>query len=220
MEQQEIRDVCEAVMGCQRGMEEIEKYIGRLNDYVASLNAGLENAQVEDEYQRYGQRLETLQTQAEKLVKVMRNIREGQRGIGQQTKQLARLDYTVGAFERSMNAFNQRMDSLSQKLYNKDFRNALKAMEAMTEDAKRYASYEYLHTTDNDLEIMEQEYAAGLASCKQKGLVKRYIEAAQALLCETRLKKEEHEALQRLVTKMAHAESGALKEFVEGLARS
>lgn len=213
----EIRETCEAVLSCQRGLEEIEKYISRLSAYTGELGQKLEEADMENALQGYSQRLTAMQAQSERLIKVMRNIREGQRGIGQQTKQIARLDYTVNSFERAMADFGSRMDSLSQRLYNKDFRNAMKAMETLEADLKRHVAYEYLHPTDNDLQIMQDEYVKSLAACRQKGLIKKYLEASAALLCGAKLRLDEREALERLVTKMAHSDTKSLKEFIEML---
>lgn len=204
-------------MSCQRGLEEIEKYISRLNNYTDELGARLAEADMENALQSYSQKLSGLEAQTGRLIKVMRNIREGQRGIGQQMKQISRLDYTVNGFERAMTEFGSRMDSLSQRLYNKDFRNAMKAMETLESDIKRHVAYEYLHPTDNDLQIMQDEYVKSLSTCRQKGLIKKYLEATAALLCGAKLRLDEREALERLVTKMAHSDTKALKEFIEML---
>lgn len=113
-----------------------------------------------------------------------------------------------------MKDFSQRVDSLTQKLYNKDFNNAVKAMNAIAEETKQSATYEYRHVTDHDYDILMHEYDLSLANCSQKGAVQRLLAGVQEALCETNLKRGEHESLERLIEKMVHSDSRALKRFL------
>ena len=212
---EELSRACEAIIRYQKGLADIEKYIGRLNQYVAELDDNLKQADPAGTFAAYGKSLATLQEQVETVKALTESMRDGQRGLLSESRAISRFNARVEFFEEAMKAFNQRVDSLSQKLYNKDFNNAIKAMHAIAEDSKQSATYEYRHVTDHDYEILCHEYEASLEKCRQKGLVKRYLTAMTETLVETKLKRPEFESLQRLTEKMLHSDSKALKAFLQ-----
>lgn len=214
---EDLQKVCEAVIGYQKGLEEIEKYIGRLNQYMGELRDNIAKEKAAEVFRGYGGQLEELRGQGERIQNLVAELQNGQNGLAEQIKHLGRFHYAVRNFEDTMKEFNQRADSLTQKLYNKDFNNAVKAMNAIAEDSKQSGTYEYRHVTDHDYDIVMHEYNQSLAACKQKAPIQHLLSGVQEALCETRLKREEHESLQRLVEKMAHSDSKALKRFMEAI---
>lgn len=212
---EDLQKVCESVIGYQKGLEEIEKYIGRLNQYMTKLKENIEQEKAAEAFREYGDQIEELQTQTTRIGELFREIQDGQNGLVEQFKVLGRFRYAVRNFEDSMKEFNQRADSLTQKLYNKDFANAVKAMNAIAEETKQSATYEYRHVTDHDYEILMHEYDISLKACRQKNAVQQLLAGVQKALCETQLKRGEHESLQRLIEKMVHSDSKALKRFLE-----
>lgn len=211
---EDLQRVCEAVLSYQKGLEEVDKYIGRLNSYMAELTVELKEAGVTQTFNEYGKQLEDLRAQCEHLKKIFKEIQDGQSGLVSQLKILGRFQYAVRNFEDTMKSFTQRADSLSQKLYNKDFNNAIKAMNAIAEETRQSGTYEYRHVTDHDYDILTHEYEQSLKACKQKTPIKDLMTGVYEALCGTRLKREEHESLQRLIEKMVHSDSNALKKFL------
>ena len=212
---EDLARVCEAVIRYQKGLEEIEKYIHRLNDYVDHLDQDLKQTDAAGTFAAYGKSLEELQDSIERVKGLMKNIQEGQNGISASSRIISSFNYSVHDFEDAMKSFNQRADSLSQKLYNKDFNNAIKAMNVIAEDSKRSGTYEYRHVTDHDYDILMHEYENSLKQCHQRGIVTRYLTAMTETLLETKLKRGEFESLQRLTEKMLHSDSKALRQFLE-----
>ena len=212
---EDLQRVCEAVIGYQKGLEEIDKYIGRLNRYMDELAQKVAEEDATGTFREYGIRLEEIKAETEHLKDIFKEIQDGQSGLAAQLKILGRFQYAVRNFEDTMKEFSQRADILSQKLYNKDFNNAVKSMNAIAEETKQSATYEYRHVTDHDYDILTHEYNLSLKSCKQKGVVNRLLASVQEALCETSLKRSEHESLERLIEKMTHSDSKALKKFLE-----
>ncbi|MFV0636808.1 hypothetical protein [Mitsuokella sp. WILCCON 0060] len=212
---EDLAHVCESVINYQKGLEEIEKYIGRLNEYVANLDKELKETDAAGKFAAYGQSLAELQENAEKVKELTESLRDGERGIFSESRVISKFNYNVRHFEDAMKAFNQRVDSLSQKLYNKDFNNAIKAMNTIAEDSKQSATYEYRHVTSHDYDILMHEYEESLKKCKQKGIVTRYLAAMTETLVETKLKRGEFESLQRLTEKMLHSDTKSLQKFLE-----
>ena len=212
---EELSRVCETIIGYQKGLEDIEKYISRLNQYVSGLDADLKASDPAGTFAAYGKSLEELQKQVEAVKVLTEAMRDGQHGLIAESRVISRFNERVERFELAMKSFNQRVDSLSQKLYNKDFNNAIKAMHTIAEDSRQSATYEYRHVTDHDYEILRHEYESSLQKCRQKGVVRRYLAAMTEALVDTRLKRKEFESLQRLTEKMLHSDSRALKAFLQ-----
>jgi len=211
---EDLQKVCESIIGYQKGLEEIEKYIGRLNRYMVELKENVAQEKAADVFREYGDQIEEMMEQTSRLVELFRAVQDGEDGLAERTKVLGRFRYAVRNFEDRMKEFNHRVDSLTQKLYNKDFANAVKAMNAIAEETKQSATYEYRHITEHDYEILMHEYNIALKGCKQKNAVHQLLSGVQKALCETQLKRGEHESLQRLIEKMAHSDSKSLKRFL------
>ncbi len=214
-QKEDLARVCESVINYQKALGEIEKYIGRINEYVAHLNADLKETDVTATFASYRQSLEELKENIEKVKELTENLRDGEKGILAESRVINKFNTNVHYFEEAMKSFNQRVDSLSQKLYNKDFNNAIKAMNAIAEDSKQSAIYEYRHVTNHDYDILMHEYEESLKKCKQKGIVTRYFTAMTETLVETKLKRGEFESLQRLTEKMLHSDTKSLQKFLE-----
>lgn len=211
---EDLQRVCEAVIKYHKGLEKIDKYIRQLNSYVDELNEKLAAKGAAETFEDYGKRLEGLREQTDKLNGVFEEMRDGQSGLKSQMGILLKFKEAVEEFEDTMKEFNQRADTLSQKLYNKDFNNAIKAIKAISEDSKQSGTYEYRHRTDHDYDILVHEYELALKSCGERQRIKIFLEGAYDMLCETKLKKAEYEALQRLIEKMVHSDSEALEKFL------
>ena len=211
---EDLQKVCESIIGYQKGLEEIEKYIGRLNRYMVELKEIVAQEKAADVFREYGDRIEEMMEQTSRLVELFRAVQDGEDGLAERTKVLGRFRYAVRNFEDRMKEFNHRVDSLTQKLYNKDFANAVKAMNAIAEETKQSATYEYRHITEHDYDILMHEYNIALKGCKQKNAVNQLLSGVQKALCETQLKRGEHESLQRLIEKMVHSDSKSLKRFL------
>jgi len=211
---EDLQKVCESIIGYQKGLEEIEKYIGRLNRYMVELKENVAQEKAADVFREYGDQIEEMMEQTSRLVELFRAVQDGEDGLAERTKVLGRFRYAVRNFEDRMKEFNHRVDSLTQKLYNKDFANAVKAMNAIAEETKQSATYEYRHITEHDYDILMHEYNIALKGCKQKNAVNQFLSGVQKALCETQLKRGEHESLQRLIEKMVHSDSKSLKRFL------
>lgn len=211
---EDLQKVCESIIGYQKGLEEIEKYIGRLNRYMVELKENVAQEKAADVFREYGDQIEEMMEQTSRLVELFRAVQDGEDGLAERTKVLGRFRYAVRNFEDRMKEFNHRVDSLTQKLYNKDFANAVKAMNAIAEETKQSATYEYRHITEHDYDILMHEYNIALKSCKQTNAVHQLLSGVQKALCETQLKRGEHESLQRLIEKMVHSDSKSLKRFL------
>ncbi len=212
---EDLQRVCESVIKYHKGLEEIDKYIRRLNDYVGELNVKLASKGAAETFEEYGKRLEGLREQTDRLNGIFDEIHDGKGGLNDQMSIIWKFREAVEDFEETMKEFNIRADSLSQKLYNKDFNNAIKAMNAISEDSKQSGTYEYRHKTDHDYDILVHEYELSLKDCKEKERLQAFLEGAYDMLCETKLKKAEYESLQRLLEKMVHSDSGSLKKFLD-----
>lgn len=212
---EDLAHICESVIGYQKGLEEIEKYIRRLNEYVASLDQDLKETDAAATFEAYGQSLAELKSNIEKVKELTESLRDGEHGLFSESRVISRFNYSVRNFEDAMKTFNQRVDSLSQKLYNKDFNNALKAMNAIAEDSKQSATYEYRHVTNHDYDILVHEYEESLKKCHQKGIVTNYLKAMTDTLVNTKLKRGEFESLQRLTEKMLHSDTKSLQKFLD-----
>ncbi|MBO6210262.1 MAG: hypothetical protein J6N99_06185, partial [Schwartzia sp.] len=113
---EDLQKVCESVIGYQKGLEEIEKYIGRLNQYMTKLKENIEQEKAAEVFREYGDQIEELQAQTTRIGELFREIQDGQNGLVEQFKVLGRFRYAVRNFEDIMKEFNQRVDSLTQKL--------------------------------------------------------------------------------------------------------
>ena len=49
----ELQKVCEAILGYQKGLEEIDKYLGRLNGYMRQLGERLQEKQLDEVFCQY-----------------------------------------------------------------------------------------------------------------------------------------------------------------------
>lgn len=214
---EDLQSVCEAVLTYQHGLEAIEKYIGRLNGYVGELTAKLAQSGLTETVDDYGARLKDLEAGMEEVAKSIHVLRDSKNGIGEQVRMIGRFDHAVKRFEESMAEFNQRADSLSQKLYNKDFNNAIKSMNAIAEESRGSGTYEYRHVTDHDYTILKEEYEGSIAYAENREQVMAFLTAVRDIVLDSRLKHEEYESLQRLVEKMLHSDSKALNNFLNDI---
>lgn len=212
---EELSRVCESIIGYQKGLEDIERYIGRLNQYVKEMDADLKESDPAGAFASYGDLLEELQEKVERVKELTEEMRDAKDGFLVESRIIRQFNYHVEHFETDMEEFNKRADNLSKKLYNKDFNNAIKAMHAIAEDAKQSGTYEYRHVTEHDYDILKHEYESSLKSCRQKRIVTQYLAAVTDVLVETRLKRGEFESLQRLTEKMVHSDSKALRAFLQ-----
>ena len=211
---EDLQRVCESVIKYHKGLEEVDKYIRHLNSYIEELNEKLAAKGASETFEDYGKRLDGLREQTDRLNGIFEEMRDGQSGLKSQMGVLWKFKDAVEEFQETMKEFNQRADSLSQKLYNKDFNNAIKAMNAISEDSKQSGTYEYRHRTNHDYDILMHEYELALKSCGERQRIKIFLEGVYDMLCETKLKKAEYEALQRLIEKMVHSDSQALEKFL------
>lgn len=212
---EELSRVCEMIIGYQKGLEEIEKYISRLNQYITDMDRQLKESNPAESFATYGKSLAELQEQIETVKDLTERMSDGQRGFIAESRIISRFNDNVERLEKDLDDFNIRVDSLSKKLYNRDFQNAIETMKAIAEDSRESATSEYHHVTDHDYDILQHEYETSLKECLQKDVVRRYIVALTDVLIKTRLRREEFESLQRLSTKMLHSDSNALKAFLQ-----
>ena len=212
---EDLQKVCEAILGYQKSLEEIDKYIDRLNRRMKELNEKAAQEQTQHIFAEYSEILDGVQEKMSGLHESMEEITQGEEGLLEQMKFMRRFFYAVRNFEDTMDKFNQRADALSQKLYNKDFNNAVKAMNSIAQDTKRSGTYEYKHITSHDYDILQHEYKLALEKSDQRELIDKYLQGAYNLLCESSLRREEYEALQRFMEKMVHSDSKALTRFMK-----
>lgn len=212
---EDLQRVCEAILGYQKSLEEIDKYIDRLNRRMTELNEKAGKEETQNIFAEYNEILDSVQGKMAGLHEAMDKITQGEEGIVEQMKFMRRFFYAVRNFEETMEKFNHRADSLSQKLYNKDFNNAVKAMNSIAQDAKRSGTYEYKHITNHDYDILQHEYKLALEKSSQRDLIDAYLLGAYHLLCDASLRRDEYEALQRLMEKMVHSDSKALTRFIK-----
>ncbi len=210
----DLQKICEAVIQYQKGLDNIDNYINRLNEHVAKLNERLEMQNLTETFSTYAEQLKLLEEQITNLSDLYQDLTMGQSHMSRQMRSIYRFNDRVEVFEESMKSFNQRVDSLSQKLYNKDFNNAIKCMYTIAEESRQSATYEYRHTTDHDYDILVHEYSQSLKDCDQSTAVKHLMQGIKEALVETKLNKEESESLQRLVLKMVHSDSKSLNKFL------
>ena len=222
MMEQEKRDefqrVCESVLNYQKGLEEIDKYLGRLNGYMGQLGERLQEKQLDEVFCQYSAKIDSMTEGIAGIGARLQALQAGENGMSEQMKQMSRFSNAVMNFESAMRSFNQRVDNLSQKLYNKDFNTALKTMNNMVLEAGRATTNEYKRPTAHDFDILMDEYK----KCSSREAGK--INALQLLLktigeamLHLRLNRAEQEAFNRLLEKMANSDSEALKKFVSQL---
>ena len=214
----ELQKVCEAILGYQKGLEEIDKYLGRLNGYMGQLGERLQEKQLDEVFCQYSAKIDSMTEGIAGIGARLQALQAGENGMSEQMKQMSRLSNEVMNFESAMRSFNQRADALSQKLYNKDFNTALKTMNNMVMEAGRATTNEYKRPTAHDFDILMDEYK----KCSSREAGK--INALQLLLktigeamLHLRLNRAEQEAFNRLLEKMANSDSEALKKFVSQL---
>ena len=214
----ELQKVCEAILGYQKGLEEIDKYLGRLNGYMGQLGERLQEKQLDEVFCQYSAKIDSMTEGIAGIGARLQALQAGENGMSEQMKQMSRFSNAVMNFESAMRSFNQRADALSQKLYNKDFNTALKTMNNMVMEAGRATTNEYKGPTAHDFDILMDEYKKW--SSREAGK----INALQLLLktigeamLHLRLNRAEQEAFNRLLEKMANSDSEALKKFVSQL---
>lgn len=78
---EDLAHICESVIGYQKGLEEIEKYIRRLNDYVANLDKDLKETDAAATFEAYGQSLAELKSNIENVKELTESLRDGERGL-------------------------------------------------------------------------------------------------------------------------------------------
>ncbi len=214
---EDLQRVCEAVIGYQKGLEEIDRYIARLNQYMETLNKEVAEEKAAETFREYGDRLEEMRDETVRLKELFQAVRDGENGLTEQFKILGRFKNAVTNFEDAMSEFNQRVDSLTQKLYNKDFNNAIKTMNAIAEETRQSAIYEYRHITDHDYDILDHEYGLLLKDSAEKERIVALLQTVGEGLCSVPLKRGELESLQRLVGKLLHSSSDAVEKFMDSL---
>ena len=214
----ELQKVCEAILGYQKGLEEIDKYLGRLNGYMGQLGERLQEKQLDEVFCQDSAKIDSMAEGSAGIGARLQALQAGENGMSEQMKQMSRFSNAVMNFESAMRSFNQRADALSQKLYNKDFNTALKTMNNMVMEAGRATTNEYKRPTAHDFDILMDEYK----KCSSREAGK--INALQLLLktigeamLHLRLNRAEQEAFNRLLEKMANSDSEALKKFVSQL---
>lgn len=207
--------ICEAVIAYQKGLEDIDKYIGRLNGRIGELTERGAGSQTEEIFAEYSNMLEKIEEKLGRFEEMQQKLVQDNEGLADQLKQLRRFSYAVGRFEESMEDFSRRADALSQKLYNKDFNNAIKSMNSIANDSRHSGTYEYRHPTDHDKDILRHEYKLAVDGLDElnKEMLDAVITSTAAVFTEIALKRPNHEAMQRLMEKMLHSKSDALEEF-------
>ena len=154
----ELQKVCEAILGYQKGLEEIDKYLGRLNGYMGQLGERLQEKQLDEVFCQYSAKIDSMTEGIAGIGARLQALQDGENGMSEQMKQMSRFSKAVMNFESAMRSFNQRADALSQKLYNKDFNTALKTMNNMVMEAGRATTNEYKRPTAHDFDILMDEY--------------------------------------------------------------
>ena len=154
----ELQKVCEAILGYQKGLEEIDKYLGRLNGYMGQLGERLQEKQLDEVFCQYSAKIDSMTEGIAGIGARLQALQAGENGMSEQMKQMSRFSNAVMNFESAMRSFNQRADALSQKLYNKDFNTALKTMNNMVMEAGRATTNEYKRPTAHDFDILMDEY--------------------------------------------------------------
>ncbi len=217
---EDLQKICEAIIAYQKGLEDIDKYIGRLNSRIGELAERGGGAQTEEVFTEYSNMLEKIEGKLNRFEEIQEKLVKDNEGLADQLKQLRRFSYAVKNFEESMADFTQRADALSQKLYNKDFNNAIKSMNSIANDSRRSGTYEYQHFTNHDLDILRHEYKLvmeeGIMDDSKK-LVNSLLADILFLFSQVPLKRASHEALQRLMEKLMHSRSEALEAFAEDI---
>ena len=56
----ELQKVCEAILGYQKGLEEIDKYLGRLNGYMGQLGERLQEKQLDEVFCQYSAKIDSM----------------------------------------------------------------------------------------------------------------------------------------------------------------
>ncbi len=213
---EDLQKICEAVIAYQKGLEDIDKYIGRLNGRIGELTERGAGAQTEEIFTEYSNMLEEIEKKLNHFDEMQQKLTKDNEGLADQLKQLRRFSYAVRNFEESMEDFSQRADTLSQKLYNKDFNNAIKSMNSIAGDSRRSGTYEYQHFTNHDLDILQHEYKLVIGDGLDKQdreMLDSLVTDIIALFGQVKLKRSSHEALQRLMEKLFHSRSEALEKF-------
>ncbi|MCI7613213.1 MAG: hypothetical protein MSS66_09575 [Selenomonadaceae bacterium] len=222
MMEQEKRDefqrVCESVLNYQKGLEEIDKYLGRLNGYMGQLGERLQEKQLDEVFCQYSAKIDSMTEGIAGIGARLQALQAGENGMSEQMKQMSRFSNAVMNFESAMRSFNQRVDNLSQKLYNKDFNTALKTMNNMVLEAGRATTNEYKRPTAHDFDILMDEYKK--CSSREAGRMNSLqllLKTIGEAMIHLRLNRAEQEAFNRLLEKMANSDSEALKKFVSQL---
>lgn len=214
----ELQKVCEAILGYQKGLEEIDKYLGRLNGYMGQLGERLQEKQLDEVFCQYSAKIDSMTEGIAGIGARLQALQAGENGMSEQMKQMSRFSNAVMNFESAMRSFNQRADNLSQKLYNKDFNTALKTMNNMVLEAGRATTNEYKRPTAHDFDILMDEYKK--CSSREAGKINALnvlLKAVGNAMLKLRLNRAEQEAFNRLLEKMANSDSEALKKFVSQL---
>ena len=214
----ELQKVCEAILGYQKGLEEIDKYLGRLNGYMGQLGERLQEKQLDEVFCQYSAKIDSMTEGIAGIGARLQALQDGENGMSEQMKQMSRFSNAVMNFESAMRSFNQRADNLSQKLYNKDFNTALKTMNNMVMEAGRATTNEYKRPTAHDFDILMDEYKK--CSSREAGKINALQLLLQTIgetMLHLRLNRAEQEAFNRLLEKMANSDSEALKKFVSQL---
>lgn len=212
-----VRQLQAAMERYRQGLSEVTGDIETLNAQVETLHMKLRAEESAQVLARYDAQLEALQEEAGKAARQLQALDDSRAEEAGQFQHISEFAAAVQNFTASMEAFNQRADALSQKLYHKDFNNAVKAQQTLAADAKREKDRELRHVTDHDLDILKEQYQASLADCAQQELVRAYLQAAGRLLLGARLRHAERESLHGLMLKMQHSESKALQSFLDTL---
>lgn len=164
--------------------------------------------------------LEEVEGKLNRFEEMQQKLVKDNEGLADQLKQLRRFSYAVKNFEESMADFTQRADTLSQKLYNKDFNNAIKSMNSIANDSRRSGTYEYQHFTNHDLDILRHEYKLvmgyGITETSKSIVISVLIDII-TLLRHVTLNRANHEALQRLIEKLLHSRSEAVEAFASDI---
>ncbi|RGS72139.1 hypothetical protein [Mitsuokella sp. AF21-1AC] len=210
-----VRQLQAAMERYRQGLSEVTGDIGTLHAQLEKLHETLQAEDAARVLARYDEQLEALQEEAGKAACHLQELDDSRAEEAGQFQHVSEFAAAVQNFTASMEDFNQRADALSQKLYHKDFNNAVKAQQTLAADAKREKDRELRHVTDHDFDILKEQYQASLANCAQQELVRAYLQAAGRLLLGARLRHAEREALHGLMLKLQHSDSKALQSFLD-----
>lgn len=199
----------------QQGLAEINGEIRTLHGQLETLHATLQAEDAAQVLARYDAQLEALQAEARSAARRLQELDSSRADEQGQLQRITEFAAALENFTASMDAFSRRADALSQKLYHRDFNNAVKAEQTLADDARREKHRELHHVTDRDRDILKEQYQASLAKCAQQGLVRDYLQATGRLLLGARLRHAEREALHGLLLKMQHSDSKALRSFLD-----